>query len=315
MTGGGSSSSMIATAVRAASTGPEVLADVIDGYTLDGVVLTTGDRVLLKDQASGIQNGIYEIGLTTPDRAADMDSLMTFEQGYIVPVIEGVAQSDTLWMLTTAMASVGSSLLTFVAPRSEFANLVDFDNGVVKSDGMVMIWDAANGMWKPTITSTSLPAGGTTGQALTKASGTDYDFVFRTLVPAGGTTGQVLSKIDATDYNGQWVDVTLPPTSVRTNSTTADTPVIGDSNGFIFGSNAADITNTIPPNSSVAFPIGTTLTWVQLLAGKNVVAAGAGVTVQRPATFLAQSAEQWATIAAVKIASDTWVLTGQLEAA
>lgn len=48
--------------------------------------------------------------------------------------------------------------------------------------------------------------GGTTGQVLSKVSGTDYDTQWRNVheVPSGGTAGQVLSKVNGTDYNVQW---------------------------------------------------------------------------------------------------------------
>ena len=46
--------------VRVASTGALTLAsDVENGDTIDGIVIATGNRVLLKNQASGIENGVY----------------------------------------------------------------------------------------------------------------------------------------------------------------------------------------------------------------------------------------------------------------
>jgi len=49
----------IKASVRAASTGNINLStDVANGSTLDGVTLATGDRILLKDQTTGSENGI-----------------------------------------------------------------------------------------------------------------------------------------------------------------------------------------------------------------------------------------------------------------
>ena len=55
-------------------------------------------------------------------------------------------------------------------------------------------------------TGAGVATGGTTGQVLSKVSGTDYDTQWRDVheVPSGGTAGQVLSKVDGTDYNTQW---------------------------------------------------------------------------------------------------------------
>lgn len=55
----------------------------------------------------------------------------------------------------------------------------------------------------------ALPAGGTTGQALKKASNADGDATWQTTheLPAGGTDGQVLTKTSGTDYAAGWEDL------------------------------------------------------------------------------------------------------------
>jgi len=53
----------------------------------------------------------------------------------------------------------------------------------------------------------NIPAGGTTGQVLVKASDDDYDLEWRTIheLPSGGLTGQVLTKQSDSDYDVIWV--------------------------------------------------------------------------------------------------------------
>jgi len=52
--------------VRVATTGAVTLATGLEnGDTVDGVVLATGDRILVKDQAAGAENGIYVVEGTT----------------------------------------------------------------------------------------------------------------------------------------------------------------------------------------------------------------------------------------------------------
>ena len=47
--------------------------DFENGDTIDSVVLATGDRILIKDQASGVENGIYIVQATgAPVRADDL---------------------------------------------------------------------------------------------------------------------------------------------------------------------------------------------------------------------------------------------------
>lgn len=57
----------------------------------------------------------------------------------------------------------------------------------------------------------SIPSGGNDGEVLVKASGSDYDVVWDvadTVIPAGGTTGQVLAKKSGADYDLEWVTPT-----------------------------------------------------------------------------------------------------------
>jgi hypothetical protein len=59
--------------VRAATTSAGTLAtDFDNGKTIDGVAVSTGDRILIKDQASPIENGIYIVQASgAPARSAD----------------------------------------------------------------------------------------------------------------------------------------------------------------------------------------------------------------------------------------------------
>ena len=54
-----------------------------------------------------------------------------------------------------------------------------------------------------------VPMGGTAGQALVKATDTDFDTKWENIVPTGGTEGQVLTKISDTDFDAGWED-TVP---------------------------------------------------------------------------------------------------------
>lgn len=67
--------------------------------------------------------------------------------------------------------------------------------------------------------------------------------------------------------------------AVNTQTGTSYTFVAADAANIVTLNNAAAITVTVPPNSSVAFPIGTQIDVVQLGAGKVTLAQGAGVTI------------------------------------
>lgn len=86
-------------AVRVASTAN--VATLSGLLTIDGVTVVAGDRVLLKNQTTGSQNGIYSAASGTWTRATDADSSAKVTSGMSVMVEEGTANGDTQWTLTT----------------------------------------------------------------------------------------------------------------------------------------------------------------------------------------------------------------------
>src|SRR5581483_10664768 len=117
--------------VRAATTGAGTLASSFqNGSVIDGVTLATGDRILIKNQASGPENGLYTVNASgAPTRATDADANAEVTTGLTVAVSEGTVNGDTIWMLTSPDASIvlGTSspvftelpapnMLTVVAP-------------------------------------------------------------------------------------------------------------------------------------------------------------------------------------------------------
>ncbi|TIV70588.1 MAG: DUF2793 domain-containing protein [Mesorhizobium sp.] len=102
-------------AVRAATTGAGTLASSFEnGDTVDGVVLATGDRILIKNQSTGSENGIYTVNASgAPTRATDADSGAELVNASVY-VSEGTTNADTQWTCTTnAPITVGSTSLAF----------------------------------------------------------------------------------------------------------------------------------------------------------------------------------------------------------
>jgi hypothetical protein len=102
--------------VRAATTTNVTLAsDLENGDTLDGVTLATGDRVLVKNQSTGSQNGIYVVKASgAPDRSTDADTGAELTSNFAVFVEEGTANADQGYVLTNDGAiTVGTTALTF----------------------------------------------------------------------------------------------------------------------------------------------------------------------------------------------------------
>ncbi len=101
-------------AVRVASTADVTIASALEnGDTVDGVTLATGDRVLLKNQSTASQNGIYVVVAsgaasrsTDADSSAEIDSMTVY-------VESGTANADTVWTLTTDDPTLGSTSLVY----------------------------------------------------------------------------------------------------------------------------------------------------------------------------------------------------------
>jgi hypothetical protein len=74
--------------------------------------------------------------------------------------------------------------------------------------------------------------------------------------------------------------------TIRTVTGTSDDLVLADNGGAVSYSNASATTSTIPPNSSVAYAVGTKIVLINLGAGVVTVTAGAGVTNVNGATCI-----------------------------
>ena len=100
---------------KVATTGNiDLTADLQNGDTLDGITLATGDKVLVKNQTTVADNGIYTVVVSgTASRNTDYDSI-TELAGQIVVVQEGDTHADDLFLCTTdTSATLGVSDITF----------------------------------------------------------------------------------------------------------------------------------------------------------------------------------------------------------
>ena len=101
--------------VRVATTANGTLATAYaNGQTVDGVVLATADRILLKNQTTGAENGIYTVNASgAPTRATDFDGNDEVS-GAVTIALEGTANAGKSWRMTNIGAIVvGTTGLTF----------------------------------------------------------------------------------------------------------------------------------------------------------------------------------------------------------
>jgi len=89
---------------------------------------------------------------------------------------------------------------------------------------------------------------------------------------------------------------------------TTHTFALTNAGNLVNFSSASAVTATVPPNSSVAFPIGSRIDLLQSGAGKVSTAPGSGVTLNPSSARSIRT--QWTAATLIKTATDTWVLVG-----
>lgn len=133
------------------------------------------------------------------------------------------------------------------------------------------------------------------------------------IVGTGGTSTPTNpgDRLVCTDSGASmWV----PPAPANVQSGTSYTLVIGDASKALETTNASAVTVTIPPNSSVAFSIGTAIPLTQVGTGALTLAAGGGVTLRTPTGTLT-ARTQYSTLTVRKRGTDEWVVSGDLTGA
>jgi hypothetical protein len=106
-----------------------------------------------------------------------------------------------------------------------------------------------------------------------------------------------------------------PTLTINAQTGTTYTTVLADgNNALVTLSNTSAITVTIPPNSSVAYPVGTVLNFSSLNTGIATFSAGSGVTiVSTGATASAPVIRaQYSSATAIQTSANTWLVAGDI---
>ena len=165
------------------------------------------------------------------------------------------------------------------------------------------------------------------------------DSTARTTALSGVVSAGMISYLTGTNsletYNGSaWVangvgDVTLTGTQTLTNKTLTDpvitesvnaqtgttyTPVLTDNKQMVTLNNASAITVTIPPNSSVAYAVGSKIDFIAKGAGQVSFAQGSGVTIRSNGAVATapKLRVQYSAATAWYEGSDVWYIVGDI---
>ena len=122
--------------VKVATTSNGTLSSAFaNNSTVDGVTLATGDRILIKDQSTGSENGIYTVNASgAPTRATDFDNNTEVSGGAFVFVEQGTANGDNGYVVTNnGTVNVGTDAIAFT--QFSGAGQITAGDGLTKGTG------------------------------------------------------------------------------------------------------------------------------------------------------------------------------------
>jgi hypothetical protein len=128
----------------------------------------------------------------------------------------------------------------------------------------------------------------------------------------GGTTGQVLSKASGTDMDFTWIEQDDSTLAFNAQTGTSYTLVLADAaNKLVTASNASAITVTVPPS---VFATGNVINLQQIGAGQVTFAQGAGVTITSSGATVSapKIRKQYAAASIICTGSNTFTIVGDL---
>ena len=231
--------------------------------TIDGVTVAAGDRVLVKDQSTGTQNGIYVVAAGAWSRSADANISAEVTAGMFVFVEEGTANGDNGYVLTTnAPITLDTTALIF----TQFSGAGQITAGA--------------GLTK---TGNTIDVVGTAGRIIANADSIDL-----ATVSVGSTVAAGLRKFDVDSYGriSQAAAATATDINTAYGSQTANFVLAAPDGSAGNPTFRALVANDIPNHStdkltSGTLPIGRGGTGVTATPtnGQLLIGNGTGYTV------------------------------------
>ena len=259
-----------------------ITADANGALSIDGVTVSVDDRILVKNQASAVQNGLYKVTATGSGGAAfvltrtpDGDEAIEITGGAFVFVEEGTANADNGYVFThNGTPTLGSTNIT-VAQFSG-AGQISAGAALTKTGNTL---DVA-------VDDTTIEVSGDALQV--KASGIGTNQLADTAVTEGKiannavTAGKLATTLDLSSNT-----ITLPSTFVTTTGTQTLTNKTINASQLVDGS----VTNAKLANSTFTIRDDSSTTDAIALGETLIIAGGEGIDTTIASNTLTIAAE------------------------
>jgi len=269
---------------------PAVPVDSVFGRTGD-VVAASGDY-----DAEQVSYDNTASGLSASDVQAAVDELQAAHSDFFAPASQ-----------TTDDISEGASNLFYTGER------VDDRVAALLTAGTNMTLSYDDGAGTLTIDGPDIPSVpvdsvfGRTGDVVAASGDYDAGQVSYDNTASGMSASDVQAAVD--ELAAGKADKLI---AINAQSGTSYTLVAGDAGGYVRFDNASPIALTVPPNSAVAYAVGTMISVRQAGVGQLSLIEGSGVTINTPQTL--KLSGQGAAATLIKVSTNTWDLVGDLEA-